>query len=339
MKGLRFAAAALLALFPGAAFAGEDVLAGKNLDELLKDVESRIAERKEDVKVRVEYVSFEKREEARLSKFGDALARSSAAVRTQECIAYILHAFEMYKPSLEILTKLKLAYSKNARDFMRLQDVYIYMAWNYVYLDRPSEADSIMNGMLSRGQGFRTKIEEQLAKMQKFPEARKAIQEAFDRRDLAPRDENRQWELCQILSQRAFYPVKERIELSWMEKNFQKSAAVQNGELEWLLILNSEKLMDYAGVLRDIANFVKNKKNKDFWAVNNGDSTWLSGDAHMNLGRWKDAIACFEQLKLKYPKHQKVETGRAEALVRYAQTKDKAKSKPDPLPADWGRGL
>lgn len=153
------------------------------------------------------------------------------------------------------------------------------------------------------------------------------------------RQEVRQWELCVALSQKAFYPVEERIELGWMEKNFPKSAPVQNGDLEWMLVLNSERLMDYAGVVRDASNFVRNKKYKDFWAVVNGDVLWTLGDAYLNLGKWRDCATTFEQLKLKYPKHQRVENGRVEAMIRYAQSKDKGKAKPDPLPAEWGRGL
>jgi hypothetical protein len=114
---------------------------------------------------------------------------------------------------------------------------------------------------------------------------------------------------------------------------------VKSADLDWLLVLNAEKLLDLDTVVKGARTFLRSKKYQAFWAVKSGEALWILGNAYMHQGKWKDAGNTFEQLRTRHPKHPKVENGRVASLKRYVQGKHKAKAKPDSLPIEWGKGL
>lgn len=334
-----WAAAALTALLAGAlpARAGDEV-AGKSLAELLDLVEKRIERRKEDARLLADYRAFLKREEPKLQRYGESLGRVAGKYRSQEAYAYYLHLYGMYKASLEVQTRLKLQYQKKSRtQFFRLLSVYIGMAWNYIYLDRPAEAFTLMQSAM-RG-GFSNRVETHLKRMKAYPAMKKVRDDAYLARNLSPGSAEAQWKLCQALAEKAFYPFQERIELLWMRKAFPSSVPVEKNEVDWLLVRNSEKLMDFAAVAKGADAFRRNRKYQDFWAVRSGEALWMLAEAYRHMGKWKEAAAYYNTLKVKHPKHPQAESGMLDRLLTHVKSREKSKAKPDPLPVDWGRGL
>jgi hypothetical protein len=327
---------AVLALLAPPLPGEEPKIDGKTIAELEADIDKRIADRREDQKAVSDYRSFAKREESKLNSLGKSLAHHAAKYRNQESSAFVLYLFEAHKGSLDLLTRLKIQYSKSSRKFMQLQEVYIAIAWNYARLGRPTEASTTLAGIVNRG-GFKNRIEGEAERMRRFPALRKVMKEAFHRRDLNPRSADVQWELVRTLGDKVFFPFRERLELLWMEKAYAKHKAVDSGEVEWRLILNSLKLMDFTGAVKRILSMNRNRRFKDFWTVKNGEAYYQMGWAYMQLGDWKKSQAAFQQLAVKHPKHQNVENGRVNNHLRYVKNKDKAKAKMDPLPMDWGR--
>ena len=335
MKRRILALAILGLLLPGAAAADE--MDGKSLEELLKIVSEKIARRKEDARLLSDYKAFKKREEPKLMRYGESLGRMAGKYRSHESWAYVLHLYGLYRQSLEVLTRLKMTYQKSSRHLIRLQGVYIAMAWNYIYLGRPTEANGAMTSIM-RG-GFRGQIDAHMAKMKKFPAMRKTMEEAFLKRNLAPGDPNDQWELCRTLGEKTLFPFKERVELLWMRKAYPKDPNVVGSHLDWLLVVNAEKLMDFSAAAKGADAFRRNRKLKEFWAVKSGEVLWVLANAYMNLGKWKESSGYLHKLKERHPKHQQVESGRCEQRIRYVVGRDKSKAKIDVLPIEWGKGL
>jgi len=330
-------ALAVLLTAAGSLAAEEDGIDKLSVDDILKAVEKRVAERREDLETVEDYRAFLKTEERKQAKWGERLASVAAKYRSKESGAYYLHLFSRYRASLDLLARLKVEYGKNARNAWRLQEVLIGIAWNYLYLGRPAEAQSALSS--SRSSGFRNRVQSHFAKMAKFPAMKQLATAAYRKRDLAPRDPVAQWALCETLCQKTFFPLEERLELLWMKKAFPDQKVVKEVDLDWLLLQNAEKLLDLDTVVKGARSFLRSKKLQSFWAVKNGDVLWMLATAYQNQGKWKDAASTFEQLRTRHPKHPKVENGRVESLKRYVQGKHKSKAKPDPLPIEWGKGL
>ncbi|MCU0723405.1 MAG: hypothetical protein MUC63_07300 [Planctomycetes bacterium] len=324
-----FAAAMLAALALPAAVRGADAdpFGGKSLDDVRRILETRMEERKKDRDFARDYQAFAGKEEKRISRWGGQLAADARGKVGEYAQAELLYRFGEHVKALEVLIpfeKKLTAKGRQPRNFTTIL-VYRLSAICYAWVDRVPEAVSALGHARRAGD-----VGNQLNKIQKdvtdLPALRRDLDDRRGKRNLDPRNADKQWALCEFYQQKIFAPLEETVELLWMIKSFPEHAKVKSGDADWGVVAAAEKLFDVRQLPSQAEKF--RKAFPDHWAQRQGDLQWAVSKALFGAGNYKEAKKAADLLKRQYPKFHRVENKEVDSFLSECDTASSSKGPP-----------
>lgn len=319
-------AAVLLALPVVGAAAADDPFAGKTIEEIRRLIEQRMEGRKEDREFISGYKSFVSREEKKISRRGISIANSIRAKLGEYSQAEILFRTGQYTKCLEVLMQHEKRISKNRRARWTLMMVYRLMGAAYAWLGRPADATIYLGKARASGDTGNT-YNKVAALARDFPTRRRLLKDITDKRDLAPRNGDLQWAVCEFYQTKIFLPHEEVVETAWMIKSFPDHPKVTSGDADWALINAHARLSDWSAVSSMCHGFMR--KFGAHAAAKQGDVLWLQAVACFGLLKFKDAKRIAEQMRTQFPKHRKVESRTLDTFITECDTASSRKGLPD----------